>query len=188
MGSKVELFAAIRRDHRVEGLSIRALAVRHRVHRRTVRQALESAQPPARKPARRSSPALDPVRDLIDAMLLADFDAPPKQRHTAQRVFERLRDEHAAVISYATVAGYVNHRRPQLAAQRRDRASVVSGFVPQLHLPGREAEVDFGEVWVDLDGVRTKCHLFTLRLSYSGKAVHRPIDRTTGVSYLELVA
>ena len=121
----------------------------------------------------RASPALDPVRDLVDAMLLADFEAPPKQRHTARRVFERLRDEHSAVISYATVAGYVNHRRPQLAAQRRDRASVVSGFVPQLHQPGQEAEVDFGEVWVDLDGVRTKCQLFTLRMSYSGKAVHR---------------
>jgi lambda repressor-like predicted transcriptional regulator len=47
MGSRVELFAAIRRDERVEGLSIRQLADRHKVHRRTVRQALESAVPPA---------------------------------------------------------------------------------------------------------------------------------------------
>jgi len=52
LGSKVELFAAIRRDARVEGLSVRALAVRYQVHRRTVRQALASAVPPARKPAR----------------------------------------------------------------------------------------------------------------------------------------
>ena len=44
--SKVEQFAAIRRDHRVEGLSIRALADKHRVHRRTVRRALELAAMP----------------------------------------------------------------------------------------------------------------------------------------------
>ncbi len=49
MGSRVELYAAIRRDVRVEGLSIRELAVRHWVHRRTVRQTLASAFPPPRK-------------------------------------------------------------------------------------------------------------------------------------------
>jgi lambda repressor-like predicted transcriptional regulator len=49
MGSRVELFAAIRRDARVEGLSVRTLATRFGVHRRTVRQALASAVPPARK-------------------------------------------------------------------------------------------------------------------------------------------
>jgi len=44
--SPVELFAAIRRDATVEGMSIRALEDRYRVHRRTVRQALASATPP----------------------------------------------------------------------------------------------------------------------------------------------
>jgi DNA-binding GntR family transcriptional regulator len=48
-GSRVELFEAIRRDHRREELSIRALAERHGVHRRTVRQALANAVPPERK-------------------------------------------------------------------------------------------------------------------------------------------
>ena len=49
MGSRVKLFAAIRRDARVECLSIRELAAKHRVHRRTVRQALASAVPPPRQ-------------------------------------------------------------------------------------------------------------------------------------------
>jgi transposase len=173
LGSKVELFAAIRRDARVEGLSVRALATRYRVHRRTVRQALASAVPPARKPPRRASPALDAVRDLIDSMLREDLAAPPKQRHTCRRIFERLVDEHDAKISYSSVVNYVGHRRPQIVAEARDRSGVLDGFVPQTHLPGADAEVDFGEVWVRLDGVLTKCHLFTLRLSYSGKAVHR---------------
>jgi len=63
----VELFEAIRRDERREGLSIRALADRHRVHRRTVRQALENAVPPERKAPERSAPKLDPAKALIDA-------------------------------------------------------------------------------------------------------------------------
>lgn len=49
MGSRVELFEQIRRDRELEGLSLRALAAKYGVHRRTVRQALESAVPPARK-------------------------------------------------------------------------------------------------------------------------------------------
>ena len=76
MGSRVELFAAIRRDARIEDLSIRKLARRHGVHRRTVRQALSTAEPPTRKQHTRSSPRLDPFKDEIDGMLRADLDAP----------------------------------------------------------------------------------------------------------------
>ncbi len=177
----MELFAAIRRDARVEGLSVRALAVRYRVHRRTVRQALAGAVPPLRKPPRRSSPALDAVRDLIDGMLRADLAAPVKQRHTCRRIFQRLVDEHDAQVSYSSVVNYVGHRRPQIIAEARDRAGVLDGFVPQTHAPGQDAEVDFGEAWVRLDGVLTKCHLFTFRLSFSGKAVHRCFLRITKI-------
>ena len=118
------------------------------MHRRTVRQALASAVPPARKPPRRSSPVLDAVRDLIDSMLREDLAAPVKQRHTCRRIFQRLVDEHDVQISYSSVVNYVGHRRPQIVAEARDRAGVVDGFVPQTHVPGRDAEVDFGEAWV----------------------------------------
>lgn len=64
-------------------------------------------------------------------------------------------------------------RRAEIAAQVRNRAGVVDGYMPQRHEPGRDAEVDFGEVWVRINGELTLGHLFTLRLSYSGKAVHR---------------
>jgi hypothetical protein len=75
----VELFEAIRRDRRREELSIRQLADRHRVHRRTVRQALASATPPARKKRVYEAPVLDPVRPLIDAMLRSDpVPGPPR--------------------------------------------------------------------------------------------------------------
>ena len=76
--SKVEQFAAIRRDHRVEGLSIRALSDRHGVHRRTVRRALESAVPPPRKTPQRIAPRLAPHKSAIDAMLRSDVDAPTR--------------------------------------------------------------------------------------------------------------
>lgn len=76
MESRVDLFARIRRDARVEGLSVRALAVRHGVHRRTVRQALTSASPPARKPRQGVSRRLEPVKAAIDAMLVEDTTAP----------------------------------------------------------------------------------------------------------------
>src|SRR5438552_1418868 len=122
MGSRVRLFAAIRRDARVEGLSIRALADKYGVHRRTVRQALGSPQPPPRKPVVRVTPVLDTVRDLIDAMLVDDLSAPRKQRHTARRVFERLCDEYGARVCYSTVVKYVRRRRPQVVAESRARA------------------------------------------------------------------
>ena len=82
----MELFEQIRRDREREGLSIRALARRHGVHRRAVRQALATPLPPPRKRvAGRLAPKLGPYRPLIDQWLIADREAPRKQRHTAKR-------------------------------------------------------------------------------------------------------
>ena len=185
MESRVELFAAIRRDARVEELSIRELAKRHGVHRRTVRQALASAMPPARKTPTRSSPRLDPFKDAIDDMLRADLDAPRKQRHTATRILARLIDEHAATgLSYSTVRDYVRVRRAQIDLEGGRRVEEAA-FVPQIHEPGEEAEVDFGEVWVVINGVKTKCQMFIYRLSYSGKAIHRVYPTCAQEAFLE---
>ena len=183
MESKVELFARIRRDARVEGASIRELARRYQVARKTVRKALASPLPPPRKTPERVSPRLEPFKAAIDAMLLEDTMAPRKQRHTARRILARLIEEHGAeALSYSTVRDYVRIRRAQidLAAGRR-----VEVFVPQEHAPGAEAEVDFGEVWVILAGVKTKCHMFVYRLSHSGKAIHRVYPTQAQEAFLE---
>jgi hypothetical protein len=110
MGSRVELFERIRRDRDREGLSIRALAERHSVHRRAVRQALASP-PPARKRPGGSAPKLGAYRPLIDAWLEGDRAAPRKQRHTARRIWRRLLDEHGADAAESTVREYVRRRR-----------------------------------------------------------------------------
>ena len=106
-------------------------------------------------------------------MLREDLAAPRKQRHTARRVFERLADEHGAQVSYSYVAKYVGRRRAEIAAEDRDGAEGLAGFVPQAREPGAEAEVDFGDVTVELGGQLSRCFMFAYRLSYSGKGCHR---------------
>ncbi len=178
------MFEEIRRDRRLDpDVSIRELASRHGVHRRTVRQALESAEPPPRKVAVRRAPVLGPVRPFIDAMLREDLDAPRKQRHTARRIRERLIEEHQLVVAYPTVRDYVRDARLRVAAEAgRQRVEV---FVPQTHAPGGEAEVDFADLWIVLAGVKTKVFLFTLRLSFSGKAVHRAYATASQEAFLD---
>src|SRR3546814_2232906 len=91
-GSRVDLYAAIRRDART-GMSNRALQRKHGVGYRTVAAALESAWPKARKPPPKRGSRLDPYRDVIDGWLRDDPDAPRKQRPNAKRIFDRLRSE-----------------------------------------------------------------------------------------------
>ena len=178
--SRVELFEQIRKDRRAGGASIRELADRHRVHRRTVRQALESAVPPPRKPyPQRPRPAIDGYADVIDAWLAADREVPRKQRHTARRVWQRLVAEHGATCSEVTVSRYVAHRRAELGLDR------VEVAVPQTHLAGAEAEVDFGEFHAMIAGVMVKLWLFVLRLSCSGRAFHVAFATQAQEAFLE---
>lgn len=114
---------------------------------------------------------LEPFKTAIDTMLAEDTTALRKQRHTARRILARLIDEHGAEeLSYSTVRDYVRVRRGQIDVEAGHRVDV---FVPQEHPSGAKAEVDFGELWVVLNGVKTKCHMFIFRLSHSGRAIHR---------------
>jgi transposase len=180
MGSRVELFEQIRRDREREGASIRELAKRYGVHRRTVRQALESALPPPRKrPEGRPAPKLGSYRTLIEGWLLADREAPRKQRHTARRVWERLRDEHGLVVSERQVRRYVRERQRELGEP------LAEVFVPMLHLPGVEAEVDWGQAEIELAGVRRTVFLFVMRACCSGSSFVLAFERETQQAFLE---
>jgi transposase len=180
MGSRVELFERIRRDRDREGLSIRALACRHGVHRRAVRQALAAPLPlPRKRPEGRPAPKLGPYRPLIDSWLIEDREAPRKQRHTAKRVWQRLVDEHGAEVAETTVREYVRRRRRELGEP------VEEVFVPQVHEPGVEAEVDWGEAVVEIAGQRRKLYLFLMRACYSGAAFVIAFERQSQQAFLE---
>ena len=105
---KPALFAAIRDAADSDDLSIRALASRFRVHRRTIRQALASPTPPARKQPIRPSRVLHGLHGHIDAILGADPDIP------AGHPWESLIDDHGATASYSTVRDHLTRRRSQL--------------------------------------------------------------------------
>jgi transposase len=173
------MFESIRKDHRDEGLSVRALAKRYRVHRRTVEQALANASPPVRKVPVRQSPVLGAHRAQVRAWLVADLEAPRKQRHTARRVWQRLTEEHDAQLAESTVRALVAQLKEEIAASTR--------LVPigQEHPEGAEAEVDFGEFWAWIDGVYMKLWMFALRLSHSGRAVHIAYANQAQESFLD---
>jgi transposase len=175
---KVELFEDIRRSNRVEGLSIRELAKKHKVHRRTVRQALESAVPPPRKVAERVAPVSGPYEATIRAWLVADKEVHRKQRHTAHRVWTRLVAEYGADVGESTIREVV--RRIQ-----EEFGDPPEAMVPQLHLPGAEGEVDFGDIYVVIGGETVKLSLFSLRLSSSGKACHKAFVTQTQEAFLD---
>jgi transposase len=180
MQTRVELFEQIRRDREFQGLSIRELARRHKVHRRAVRQALSSPLPPPRKvPQSRPAPALGAYRALIDSWLAADQDAPPKQRHTARRVWVRLTDEHGAEVAQRTVREYVHARRRAMGL------AVAEVFVPLCHEPAAEAEVDWGQAEAVIAGQPTDVHLFLMRSCFSGACFVQAQVRETQQAFFE---
>ena len=145
----VEDYGQIRRAHR-DGMSIRAMARAFHRCRCKIREALahpqlqgytRSKDPPA--------PKLDPFKPIIDGILNADQQAPPKQRHTAMQLFRRLRGEHGYMGGYAQVRRYMQKHR-------RDRRET---FIPLAHDPGQRMECDFGHIQVDFpDGAIVARH------------------------------
>ena len=131
----VDMYGRVRHACHVEGMSIREVARIFRLHRETVSKMLRFSVPPGYRrsgPVRR--PKLDAFTGVIDRILEEDRSAPRKQRHTAKRIFDRLRDEHSFEGDTPIVKDYVR--------ERRLRGREV--FVPLAHDPGH-AQVDFGD-------------------------------------------
>ncbi|WP_206507919.1 IS21 family transposase [Streptomyces chrestomyceticus] len=172
--SKVELYASIRRDHRA-GMKMRELERKYNVSWRTVKKAVGSVWPEPRKKLVPRPTALDPYKPVVDEMLRMDLVAPRKQRHTITRITRITGSPaHRGTRCRCVLPGGPALPLRQEAGGPRSRGqSPVEAFVPQTHLPGHEAEVGFGGVTVRLAGEPVTCYLFSLRLSYSGKAVHR---------------
>jgi transposase len=155
----------IRRAYYCEHKSVRAIARDQRHHRRVVREAIAGASPGPRryhrsKPTKR--PVIDPVRSVIDAWLTADQTAPRKQQHSAKRVFDRLVAEHHFGGSERIVREYVHGWKQRQQHPQQE-------FLPLAYAPGAEAQCDWGEAVVRIDGREQTAAVFCLRLSYSLK-------------------
>ena len=122
----VELYARVRFAVQIEGVSQREAARRFGIDPRTVAKMLVFSVPPGYRRRRPARPKLDPFTGIIDEILAADERRPRKQRHTAKRIFERLRDEHGYSGGITIVRDYVRGRR----LQHREV------FVPLQHDPG----------------------------------------------------
>lgn len=142
----MEIYGRVRRAVRVEGRSQRAVAREFGLSRETVRKMLQYAVPPGyqrQQPIKR--PKLGPWLGVIDAILNDDKQRPTKQRHTAKRIFERLKEEHGFTGGYTIVKDYV----------RGEQVGGREMFVPLAH-PAGEAQVDFGEALAVIAGVERK--------------------------------
>src|ERR1700733_9009527 len=108
----VDKYARIRQAHR-DGMSIRAIARTFHHSRRKVREVLATPEPkPFARPSKPTAAKLGSFHPIIQQILSDDAQAPPKQRHTFYRIFERLRDEHGYEGGYDAVRRYVGqHRR-----------------------------------------------------------------------------
>src|SRR5271165_3083095 len=170
---KVDEYARIRRAHAVEKLSVRELARQFHHSRRKIREILGQAGP---QPYTRQHPLpsiLDPFKPLIDAMLQTDAQAPPKQRHTAAKVFRRLRDEHGYRGGPERVRLYVRQQQPRPAET----------FIPLDHDPGQRLEADFGHIYVDFPHGRQLVPVLLVTWAYSNCpfALALPTERTEAI-------
>ena len=171
----VDLYRRVRLACHREGLSRRGAARRFGIDRKTVVKILAYSVPPGyrrRQPPKR--PKLDGFTDIIDRILVEDRTVHRKQRHTAKRIFERLRDEHGFSGGQTIVKDYVRERR----CRQREM------FVPLAHSPGH-AQADFGEADAIIAGVRYRAHFFVMTLPHSDACFVSAYPAATAEAWLD---
>jgi transposase len=171
----VDLYARVRRACHVEGMSQRQAARVFGIDPKTVAKMLRFSVPPgyrrSKPPVR---PKLDPLLPVIDRILEEDLGRPRKQRHTARRIFQRLRAEHGFTGGETIVKAYVRERR----LQGREM------FVPLVHPPGH-GQADFGEAVAVVGGEERKIHFFCLDLPHSDACFVRAYPAETTEAFCD---
>jgi transposase len=152
----IEQWARVRRHILIEGRSKRSVMKEEGLHWETLQKMLSHSRPPGYRRAMPRTRKIDAHRDWVATVLDADRSVPRKQRHTAKRIFDRLKVERGYGGGYTAVKEQV----AELKAKGREV------FVPLIHRPG-EAQVDFGHALVNLNGALRKCPFFVMSLPYS---------------------
>ena len=178
---KVELFEKIRREYEEGVGTILGVARKLGVHRRMVRDAIRNAVPAQRRKMER-----EPTRLLCEVLLYVhqileqDQLAPRKQRHTAQRIFERLREEKPEhSVSARSVRRAVQEWREQRKIERAET------FISQQYQAGGEAQVDWYEAQAEIAGEAVTLQVFCMRSMYTGAAFHHAYRRATQLAFLD---
>ena len=160
----MDQYEFVRTAHRVYGKNISELARMTGHSRNTVKKAIRGESWGYKERNRQSFPALGSYLPVITEWLKKDKDQPKKQRHTARRIYNRLRTEHGYLGGESTVRRYVRIARLDLGLDPSSQA-----FIPCEPDAGREAEVDWGTATAVLAGETVKLKFFCMRSKYSGK-------------------
>ena len=172
---KVELYGRVRRAVLVDGVSQRTVAREFGISRKSVQKMVAFSVPPGyRRQEAVKRPKLDAFVGVIDAIVEEDKTRPAKQRHTAKRVFDRLREEHRFTGGYTIVKDYLR------SATQRGREM----FIPLVH-PAGEAQADFGEALVVIGGVECKAHYLVVDLPHSDDCFVIAFPAETTEAFLE---
>jgi len=166
----------IRRKHLIDGLSIRAISRTLGHSRKTIRKVLKHGTPPGyQREQPVPSPVMGKVAAIVDAWREQDQQRPTKQRHTAQRIYERLRDEYGFTGSSSAVRRYV----------AKHKITKQEVFMPLRFDPGEEAQVDWHTGWLIVNGVQRKAQFFCMRLCYSKASFVMAYERADLVSFMD---
>jgi len=158
-----------------QGLSSREAARQFGISRESVSKMLKFSEPPGyRRLSAPKRPKLEGFTDIIDGYIEGDKLVPRKQRHTAKRIFDRLRDEYGFTGGYTTIKDYVRGHH-----QRHKEV-----FVPLSHAPGH-GQADFGEAQVIIGGVQQKAYFFVLDLPHSDACYVRAYPRAVSEAWLD---
>jgi transposase len=157
MFTDMKQWTEIRRRVLDEGISRRQILRETGLHWQTLKKILDHSGPPGyRQAAARPKKKLGPYVGRIEQILKEDRTMPKKQRHTAKRIFERLRQE-------GYEGGYTVVKEAVREMERHNREV----FVPLMHPPS-EAQVDSGEALARVDGVLRKVAMFVMAFEREG--------------------
>jgi transposase len=171
----MEMWTEVRRRVLTGKLSKRAACREYGINWRTLGKMLVHVEPPGyRRRARREQPVLGSHVVWIQEVLEQDKQEPKKQRHTAKRIFDRLKVERGYTGGYTMVKDAV----------QKWKAVTKEVFVSLSHPPG-EAQVDFGFAYVDVAGERQQVALFVMSLPYSDALYIQAVPRECTEAFLE---